>query len=216
MTGGGIGTMIVPVLCNFVTINFGCQGYFIAISLLSCLNLVFVFSASPVEKEQDEEKDKNIQTYRTIDPDLLVEQTGHMTVTLPQSQLQMNSISNDTEPQRALDRSSNALNQEDNSETSQNRRGSIAINIQRRMSHGPNLAHHVEMLRNRRASVAIDAHISMMKVTKEDSQKRSNKFCALWLLFKDSRMFWYCIVNGCFTLAFGITFVYVFARNDDS
>ena len=53
MSGGGLGTICISMLCNYVNINYGCTGYFLTIGFLSSLTLIFAIFASPVKSEDE-------------------------------------------------------------------------------------------------------------------------------------------------------------------
>ena len=118
-------------------------------------------------------------------------------------------IAENNEARRAFGRSNRVQNLDEQVVIVRNRRQSAAHGIQQRMSHGPNSEIHFQSLENGRESVEIDAHRSMMKETKKGSQIIPSAFYGTWLLLKDRRMFCYCIVNGCFELAFDISFMFL-------
>ena len=53
MSGAGSGTMLVSLICNYANTNFGYTGYFVAISLIGCLNLILVLFAFPIHDQNE-------------------------------------------------------------------------------------------------------------------------------------------------------------------
>ena len=179
MSGGGIGTMIVPLLCNYVLMNDGSKGYFFTLAMVSCLNILFQLSASPLNKENqtDSEKSKEKQpTYQMYESDL--------------------------HPKQRNPRKTN----EELKLQQRNDSGHRRTNI----NSGRKLSDRTEITLNRQESIALSAYLNMIEQEEEiDDCHRSNRFYSLFSLLKDKRMFWYCLANGCYDLAFDIPFLFL-------
>ena len=56
MTGVGVGTMGVSMLCNYINITYGCMGYFITLCLITSLTMIFaIFASTPPDLKLQEE-----------------------------------------------------------------------------------------------------------------------------------------------------------------
>ena len=181
MSGGGCGTMAVSLLCNYINIKFGCKGYFITLSLLSTLTFIFGFFASPL-KPTDEE-DKGPETNKP--PKIVITESA----TPYNKKIEIGD-------ENLVDPKENPLQ----NRSQQRRRSSIA--------YGPNLTVHMEARQGRRSSIAMDAHIDMVKDKPNTDEKISNTNGILTLL-KDKGMFCYCLVHIFFELAYYTPMVYL-------
>ena len=183
MSGSGIGTMLIPILCNYITIKYGSNGYFIAISMIISLNVFFAISTSPLNKENENTAQdvKQLPTYRKFDPDIEIEQRACQNTGGLQRQPSITPKNIGT----------------------QRRRSSISF--------GPKLSDHIEISQNRRQSIALNAHISMVKETDEELEEVliPKKIHALWQIFKDKRMFLFCLGNACYELTLDIPFLFL-------
>ena len=184
MSGGGIGTMIVPLVCNYVLMNYGIKGYFFTLAMVSCLNILFQVSASPLKKENqtDNEKCHDKQpTNQMYESDLHLEQRN----------------ASDTDKELKLQQRNNS------------RHGRSNIYSGRKLSE-LSLKIITDITINRQNSIALNTYMDMIEQEEEiDDRHGSNRLYSLFSLLKDKRMFWYCLANGCYELAFDIPFLFL-------
>lgn len=181
MSGGGCGTMAVSLLCNYINIKFGCKGYFITLCLLSSLTFIFGFFASPLKETNEEDKGSDANR----PPKIVITEPA----TKSKEKIEIGDGN-------LVDPKDNALQ----TRSQQRRRSSIA--------YGPNLTVHMEARQGRRSSVAMDAHIDMVK-EKERSEDKTSKTNGVFTLLKNKGMLCYCLVHIFFELAYYTPMVYL-------
>ena len=59
MSGSCFGVFTVPLFCNFMNSKYGCDGYFVALSIISSFGFVFALFAFPLQIENQNDKEAN-------------------------------------------------------------------------------------------------------------------------------------------------------------
>ena len=181
MSGGGCGTMAVSLLCNYVNINFGVKGYFTAICLVSSLTLIFGFFASPIKSVNEGDSSSETNTPKSNDKIGPVKKSvPKIVITNENSDEQITTLS--VRPH-------------------ERRRSSIAI--------GPNLSTRLDAQQGRRSSIALDAHIDMVKEIPDTVDKNATKTTIILTLLRNKGMLCYCLVHLFFELAYYTPMVYL-------
>ena len=214
-SGGGLGTICISMLCNYVNINYGCTGYFLTIGFLSSLTLIFAIFASPVKSEDETLSEDNCKTEIEKPP---MKQNPAL-----------------AQPNKRR-RSSIALDAHINAMENVNKRRKSSIYLGAHMNAMQNFAFAAEGegddltefdQKVRRTSIALDAHIitlqnasrrnSTYSPTETDdvggmqlkSEEGSNGALEALKLLKDARMFFYSLVHVMFELAYYIPIVFL-------